>query len=252
MLEIDEAVTRVSRDQLQWILRSENVLTRRYFSPGCHRSEPYRSCPSQADLRCPTERLTERVLCVPTGTAVDPGGDSRPVSNPPLCRCQRSRGSRPVGAAPCVACVLWTPRTIVLRGNRELPWKLSSWCRPTTGPKTCGSCWRRLAHLEVPAGLRWEVVIVDNNSADHTRRRSQNTSPLLPLRYTFERRQGRLTLAGGASSKPPLSLSPSSMTTTFLSPRWLAEALSFFRERPRVGAVGAQVQLLWEVPPTNS
>ena len=73
VLEVDEAVTRVSRDQLQWILRSENVLTRRYFSPGCHRSEPYRSCPSQAGLRLPhTERLTERVLCVPTGTAVDP------------------------------------------------------------------------------------------------------------------------------------------------------------------------------------
>ena len=26
-----------------------------------------------------------------------------------------------------------------------------------------------LARMEVPAGLRWEVVIVDNNSADHTR-----------------------------------------------------------------------------------
>ena len=32
-----------------------------------------------------------------------------------------------------------------------------------------------LARMEVPAGLRWEVVIVDNNSADHTREAFRRT-----------------------------------------------------------------------------
>ena len=43
VLEIDEARTIVTRDELMEILHKENVLARRYFYPGCHRMEPYRS-----------------------------------------------------------------------------------------------------------------------------------------------------------------------------------------------------------------
>src|SRR5438477_2964192 len=43
VLEIDEAVTGISRDMLDEILWAENVLTRRYFYPGCHLMEPYRA-----------------------------------------------------------------------------------------------------------------------------------------------------------------------------------------------------------------
>src|SRR5437588_2945491 len=69
--EIDESVTRVSRDQLLKILWAEGVLARRYFYPGCHRMEPYRSYFPQARLLLPeTEKLVKRVLVLPTGTAV--------------------------------------------------------------------------------------------------------------------------------------------------------------------------------------
>ncbi len=73
VLEIDEAVTHVSRDQLVEILHAENVLARRYFYPGCHRMEPYRSYFPNAGLLLPeTERLVNRVLSLPTGTVVGP------------------------------------------------------------------------------------------------------------------------------------------------------------------------------------
>jgi len=73
ILEIDEAVTGVTRDQLVDILQAENVLARRYFYPGCHRMEPYRSYFPHAGLVLPvTERLVKRVLSLPTGTAVGP------------------------------------------------------------------------------------------------------------------------------------------------------------------------------------
>jgi dTDP-4-amino-4,6-dideoxygalactose transaminase len=73
VLEIDEAVARISRDQLQEILWAENILARRYFYPGCHRMEPYRSYFPHAGLLLPnTERLAKQVLCLPTGTAVGP------------------------------------------------------------------------------------------------------------------------------------------------------------------------------------
>ena len=70
VLELDEAVTRVvSRDEVWRILTAENVMARRYFYPGCHRMEPYRS--NLPGLLLPeTDRLAARVLCLPTGTAV--------------------------------------------------------------------------------------------------------------------------------------------------------------------------------------
>lgn len=71
VLEIDETVTGISRDQFKDILWAENVLVRRYFYPGCHRMEPYRSLFPQVGARLPvTETLASRVLVLPTGTAV--------------------------------------------------------------------------------------------------------------------------------------------------------------------------------------
>lgn len=73
MLEINEEITQISRDQLVKILWAENILARRYFYPGCHRMEPYRSYFPHAGLLLPeTETLGKRVLVMPTGTAVDP------------------------------------------------------------------------------------------------------------------------------------------------------------------------------------
>ncbi|HKO96130.1 MAG TPA: aminotransferase class I/II-fold pyridoxal phosphate-dependent enzyme [Pyrinomonadaceae bacterium] len=71
VLEIDENVTQVSRDQLIEVLMAENVIARRYFYPGCHRMEPYRShFPHASRLLPNTEALVKRVLVLPTGTTV--------------------------------------------------------------------------------------------------------------------------------------------------------------------------------------
>jgi dTDP-4-amino-4,6-dideoxygalactose transaminase len=73
ILKIDEAITRVTRDQLVNILWAENVVARRYFHPGCHKMEPYRSYFPHTSLWLPeTERLSRRVMSVPTGTAIGP------------------------------------------------------------------------------------------------------------------------------------------------------------------------------------
>lgn len=71
-LEIDDEVTRVERDQIQRILWAENVLARRYFCPGCHHVEPYRSRQRRSGYSLwQTERLSRRVLNLPTGTSVN-------------------------------------------------------------------------------------------------------------------------------------------------------------------------------------
>jgi dTDP-4-amino-4,6-dideoxygalactose transaminase len=71
VMELGEAGAGIGRDELVEILHAENVIARRYFYPGCHRMEPYRSDYPDAGLRLPlTERLVERVITLPTGTGV--------------------------------------------------------------------------------------------------------------------------------------------------------------------------------------
>ncbi len=72
VVEIDSRVTGLGRDRLVDILRAENVVARRYFYPGCHRMEPYRSINPHAGLRLPdTEALAQRVMVLPTGTGTN-------------------------------------------------------------------------------------------------------------------------------------------------------------------------------------
>lgn len=71
VVEIDEYLTKISRDKLIQILHAENILARRYFYPGCHKMEPYRSYfPHSYLLLMETEKLAKRVLILPTGTGV--------------------------------------------------------------------------------------------------------------------------------------------------------------------------------------
>lgn len=73
VLEIDEAATRLTRDELVRVLWAENIVARRYFYPGCHRMEPYRSDQAHIDWesRLPESiGLSERLITLPTGTAV--------------------------------------------------------------------------------------------------------------------------------------------------------------------------------------
>ena len=66
--EIDPAACPISRDRLLDVLWAENVMARRYFYPGCHRMQPYRSMNPDAWRHLPqTERISSRVLVLPTG-----------------------------------------------------------------------------------------------------------------------------------------------------------------------------------------
>lgn len=60
------------RDAVVARLEAANVLARRYFWPGCHRMEPYRSLQPNAGLLLPvTEEVAARLVLLPTGTAIE-------------------------------------------------------------------------------------------------------------------------------------------------------------------------------------
>lgn len=73
VIEVDERETGLSRDELIEVFFAENIRARRYFWPGAHRMEPYRSYFPNAHLLLPeTERVAAQIMVLPTGTAIGP------------------------------------------------------------------------------------------------------------------------------------------------------------------------------------
>ena len=68
---MDKNLPPTLRDRLVNILWAENILVRRYFYPGCHRSEPYASRKPIPHLPV-TDDLCQRVIIFPNGTAIQP------------------------------------------------------------------------------------------------------------------------------------------------------------------------------------
>jgi dTDP-4-amino-4,6-dideoxygalactose transaminase len=70
--EVDEIENGLTAEHLVQVLSAENVLARRYFFPGCHQMEPYRSFFPHAGLVLPeTNKLCRRVLILPNGSTID-------------------------------------------------------------------------------------------------------------------------------------------------------------------------------------
>lgn len=72
VIEVDPDVCPRNRDEIVKALHAENVIARKYFWPGCHRMEPYRTMQPDTWKRLPeTERVAARVIVLPTGQTVD-------------------------------------------------------------------------------------------------------------------------------------------------------------------------------------
>jgi dTDP-4-amino-4,6-dideoxygalactose transaminase len=72
VIEVDPEVCPRNRDEIVEALHAENIIARKYFWPGCHKMEPYRSLQPNAGLLLPeTERVAGRVIVLPTGQMVE-------------------------------------------------------------------------------------------------------------------------------------------------------------------------------------
>lgn len=85
--EVDTHQFGLDRDQLHQALRAENVLARRYFSPGAHRCPPFDALGA---LMPTTDAVCDRILQLPLGARIDMAGVAR------ICEllhdCHRSAG----------------------------------------------------------------------------------------------------------------------------------------------------------------
>ena len=69
---VEEKKCPVTRDQLVDGLHSSNILARKYFWPGCHNMEPYRTLQPKAGLHLgETAKIAAKVIVLPTGQTVN-------------------------------------------------------------------------------------------------------------------------------------------------------------------------------------
>jgi glucosyl-dolichyl phosphate glucuronosyltransferase len=107
-----------------------------------------------------------------------------------------------------------------------------------------------IAHVHVPAGVRWEVVVVDNNSTDATAaivRARASTFPVA-LRYVFEPRQGKSYAMNTGLAHSHTSLVAFVDDDVNVAADWLAAITAAFAEHRDVAYLGGRVHPIWEAP----
>lgn len=132
------------------------------------------------------------------------------------------------------------------RGHTDVTVLVCTWNRATLLAETLGS----LARMQIPANLRWDVVVVDNNSTDDTRavvERCSRSFPA-PLGYVFEPRQGKSSAMNAGIRITTAPIVAFADDDVRVSTEWLASACAAFRAHPEIGYAGGPVDPIWEAP----
>ena len=114
-------------------------------------------------------------------------------------------------------------------------------------------CLERLAAQRVGAGMAWEVIVVDNNSADATAQtveRACGEARIPGLRRVVEPRQGVAFARRRGLAEARGRLVAFVDDDCLLAPGWVAAAIEFARAHPAAGAFGGRIRLAWDEPPS--
>ena len=104
--------------------------------------------------------------------------------------------------------------------------------------------------------ISWEILVVDNNSSDHTAKVVQeyqaNWQQSYPLRYCFEAEQGLAFARQRAIEEARGEFIGFLDDDNLCATDWVSAAYQFGKEHPQVGAYGGKIQGSFEVePPEN-
>jgi len=107
-----------------------------------------------------------------------------------------------------------------------------------------------LTRLDVPAGLEWEVVVINNNSPDGTTAVLDSFTSRLPLRFFLETQQGIAFARNRAALEARGDIILWTDDDIQVKPNWLRGYVDAFAAHPDCGFFGGPVELQFEgVPP---
>jgi len=107
----------------------------------------------------------------------------------------------------------------------------------------------RMTQLRVPAGIEWEVLVVNNSSTDATEAISRSFEQRLPLRYLFEPKKGKsnaLNLALGAVTGAYLLYTDDDV---LVEPDWMEGYVEAFKRHPECAVFGGAIEPWFEGTP---
>lgn len=108
-----------------------------------------------------------------------------------------------------------------------------------------------IAALDCPAGLDWEVLVVDNNSSDETRQVVEQRQSAYPvdLRYAFEPRQGKSIALNTGHDLARGDIIVYTDDDVRVPPGWLEAAVRPLLDDAAIAYTGGPVRPMWERQP---
>lgn len=103
--------------------------------------------------------------------------------------------------------------------------------------------------LEIPHGLEWEVVVINNNSPDETADVLKSYTSRLPLRHFVEERQGIAFARNRAAREAAGEIVLWTDDDVRVKPNWLEDYANAFAAHPECGFFGGPVELDFEGRP---
>jgi glucosyl-dolichyl phosphate glucuronosyltransferase len=108
---------------------------------------------------------------------------------------------------------------------------------------------QQLRQLNVPPGVQWQLLIVDNNSTDATARVIRSFEACLPLRSVFEPEPGHANARNRAVREVDADYMIWTDDDVLVDPEWLAAYVRAFRTWPDGAFFGGPVEPWFEGTP---
>jgi glucosyl-dolichyl phosphate glucuronosyltransferase len=103
--------------------------------------------------------------------------------------------------------------------------------------------------LVIPAGVTWELLVVDNNSNDHTKQVCESFTGKLPIRYLFESRPGKSNALNRSIQEANSELLLFTDDDVELDKNWLQAYAEASTRHPTAAFFGGKVLPKWEGTP---
>lgn len=105
--------------------------------------------------------------------------------------------------------------------------------------------------MEIPTGLQWELLVVDNNSTDATKQVCEEFSGQLPVRYIFEPHQGQTIARNRGVREARAPLIAFTDDDVSVDRGWIRGLWKAAEAVPEACFFGGKIIPKWETPPPS-